>query len=51
MGVLASPASLWTSVGLASFIPVTSRMAARHDRGIRFNQVGKNSTLTSSKTP
>ncbi len=33
----------FTSAGLASLTPVTSRIAARQDSGIRFSQAGRNS--------
>jgi hypothetical protein len=37
--------------GLASFTPVTSRIAARQDSGIRFSQAAASATLVSSSTP
>ena len=41
----------FTSDGLASLTPVTSRIAARQDSGIRFSHAGRSATLTSSSTP
>src|SRR5687768_8026558 len=40
-----------TSAGLTNLTPVTSRIAARQERGIKFTHIGRNATLTSNKTP
>ena len=40
-----------TIFGLASLKPVTIRMAARHDSGMRLSVVGRKTVQSSSNTP